>query len=102
MDIHATLKGGEQPRSLFLSGRIAQTLHHLHRAGPKGITTLDWPAMRLSAYVHSLRKLGFEDLKSALADQEAYGALAKQFCLCLADKQVCICTSRDAMLKRRQ
>jgi len=60
MDIHATLMGGERTRSLFLSGRIAQTLHHLHRAGPRGITTIEWPALRLSAYVHSLRKLGFE------------------------------------------
>lgn len=60
MNINATLMGGEQPRSFLLSGRIGQTLLSLHRAGPMGITSLEWPAMRLSAYVHSLRKIGFE------------------------------------------
>ena len=60
MNINATLQGGESPRSFLLSGRIGQTLLFLHRAGPTGITSLEWPAMRLSAYVHSLRKIGFE------------------------------------------
>ena len=60
MNINATLLGGEQPRSFFLSGRIGQTLEHLHSAGPDGIATLEMPALRLSAYIHSLRKLGFE------------------------------------------
>jgi hypothetical protein len=60
MNINATLMGGERPRSFCLSGRIGQTLNHIHRAGRTGITSHEWPAMRLSAYVHSLRKMGFK------------------------------------------
>ena len=60
MQINATLMGGERPRSFILSGRVGQTLKHLFDVGPAGLTPLDMPASRLSAYVHSLRKLGFE------------------------------------------
>ena len=60
MQIHATLMGGEQSRSLFLSGRIGQTLFLLQRAGDEGITAMETPAKRLAAYVHSLREMGFE------------------------------------------
>lgn len=60
MNIHVTLKGGEQSRSFILKGRIGQTFQHLHCAGQVGITTLQNPALRLSTYIHSLRKMGFE------------------------------------------
>lgn len=60
MNIDVTLMGGEQPRSLFLSGRIGETLFLMHRAGNEGITAMENPAKRLAAYVHSLREMGFE------------------------------------------
>ena len=60
MNINATLLGGECPRTFYLSGRIGQTLFFLHRAGKEGITSLENPALRLAAYVHSLREMGFE------------------------------------------
>lgn len=60
MQINVTLMGNERPRLFKLSGRVGQTMHHLHSAGKVGITSLEMPALRLSAYVHSLRKMGFE------------------------------------------
>lgn len=60
MEINVTLMGGEQPRLLTLSGRNGQTMHMLHKAGQAGITSLEMPALRLSAHIHSLRKMGFE------------------------------------------
>ncbi len=59
MKIDVTLTGGEQPRTLTLSGRIGQTIYHLWQAGPAGITAQETPALRLAAYVHSLREMGF-------------------------------------------
>jgi hypothetical protein len=60
MQIRVTLTLGEQSRTFILRGRIGQTMHHLHRAGQMGITSLETPALRLSAYIHSLRRMGFE------------------------------------------
>lgn len=60
MKITATLTGGERPRLFKLSGRVGQTLFHLHQAGQAGITSLEMPALRLAAYIHSLRQLGFQ------------------------------------------
>ena len=34
-------------------------MHHLHHAGTEGITSLNNPALRLAAYIKSLRKMGF-------------------------------------------
>ncbi|WP_439109812.1 winged helix domain-containing protein [Lentibacter sp.] len=59
MNIDVTLKGGERPRYISLSGRIGQTMHALLEAKGRGITSLEHPALRLAAYVHSLRKMGF-------------------------------------------
>lgn len=59
MNINVTLLGGDSPRQFILSGRIGQTLHRLHLAGKLGITSLESPALRLAAHVHSLRALGF-------------------------------------------
>ena len=51
--------GGEQPRLFTLSGRIGHTMHALMQAKGKGITPLDYPWIRLAAYIHSLRDMGF-------------------------------------------
>ena len=59
MHIDVTLTGGEQPRTFTISGRIGQTIYHLWQAGDVGITALETPALRLAAYVHSLREMGF-------------------------------------------
>lgn len=59
MDINLTTIGGEQSRTFTLSGRIGQTIYHLWQAGPAGITAFETPALRLAAYVHSLREMGF-------------------------------------------
>ena len=59
MRIHVTILGGDCPRTFTLNGRIGQTMHHLHRAGTEGITALHNPALRLAAYIKSLRIMGF-------------------------------------------
>jgi len=59
MNIDVTLLGGESPRYISLSGRIGQTMHALMQAKGKGITPLENPSLRLAAYVHSLRGIGF-------------------------------------------
>lgn len=57
MKIEVTLLG-EHPRTLELEGRLGWTMAQLADAGAHGVTTIERPAPRLSAYVHSLRKLG--------------------------------------------
>jgi hypothetical protein len=59
MKLNVTLMGGDCPRSLTLSGRIGQTLFHLMQAKGQGITSLENPAIRLAAHIHTLRGLGF-------------------------------------------
>ena len=58
MQIHAKLFLSEQPRTLVLKGRLGWAMTQLVDAGKHGVTTIERPAPRLSAYVHSLRKLG--------------------------------------------
>lgn len=58
MRIHVTLDLGEQSRTLEFKGRMGWTMAQLVDAGPRGITTIERPALRLAAYVHSLRKRG--------------------------------------------
>ncbi|WP_039017403.1 winged helix domain-containing protein [Halocynthiibacter namhaensis] len=58
MKIHVTLFLSEQPRTLELKGRLGWAMTRLAKAGVHGISTIEHPAPRLSAYVHSLRKLG--------------------------------------------
>ena len=43
---------------LFVSGRDAWALSELVEAGPAGVTPIDNPAPRWSAYVFNLRQLG--------------------------------------------
>jgi hypothetical protein len=59
MNIEATFETPDGRRTLQLRNRQGWTLCKLASAGPIGITTLDHPAPRLSAYVHSLRERGF-------------------------------------------
>lgn len=59
MKLNVTLLGGECPRMFTLSGRIGQTMQHLMQAKHQGITSLENPAIRLSAHIHSLREMGF-------------------------------------------
>lgn len=57
MKVKVTLLS-EPPRTLELDGRLGWALFHLDKAGANGITTIERPAPRWSAYVHDLRKLG--------------------------------------------
>lgn len=59
MRLHVTLKGGDCPRTLELKGRPAWMLVELVKAGSHGVTAIERPAPRISAYVHTLRGLGF-------------------------------------------
>ncbi len=46
------------PVALTLEGREAWALGKLIEAGEEGVTPIEQPAPRWSAYVHNLRKLG--------------------------------------------
>jgi hypothetical protein len=59
MNIDVTLMGGERPRYISLSGRMGQTMHALMCAKSQGIIPLEHPSLRLAAYIHSLRDVGF-------------------------------------------
>lgn len=59
MKIEVTLNLSEQSRTFELNGRLGWTAAHLVKAGAQGIQTIDRPALRLSAYVHELRGMGF-------------------------------------------
>ncbi|MEH6738278.1 MAG: hypothetical protein V7695_07015 [Sulfitobacter sp.] len=59
MKIRVTLLS-EPPRTFELQGRLGWTLFHLDKASAKGITTIERPAPRWSAYIHELRKLGIQ------------------------------------------
>jgi hypothetical protein len=58
MHINVTLLGGECPRTFELNGRLGWTMAQLVKAGAKGVTTIERPALRWSGYVHDLRKRG--------------------------------------------
>lgn len=58
MKIHVTLFSSEQPRTFELQGREGWAMAQLAEAGARGVTTIERPAPRLPAYVHSLRKRG--------------------------------------------
>ncbi|WP_421860722.1 winged helix domain-containing protein [Oceanicaulis sp.] len=45
--------------TIIVSGRNAWALLSLDKAGAKGLTPLTTPAPRWSAYVHNLRRMGF-------------------------------------------
>ena len=58
MKLHATFDTPNGKKTIELKDRQGWTLFHLARAGQSGITTIERPALRLAAYVHSLRKHG--------------------------------------------
>jgi hypothetical protein len=60
MNIHVTLNLGEQPRTFKLKGRVGWMMVQLVDAGPHGVTAIERPAPRISAYIHSLRKCGVQ------------------------------------------
>lgn len=45
---------------LTFTGRFAWALMKLHQAGKDGVTPLDTPGPRWSAYVHNLRRAGLD------------------------------------------
>ncbi len=57
MKVRITLLS-EQSRTFEFDGRLGWTLAELAKAGPRGVATVERPAPRWSAYVHSLRKVG--------------------------------------------
>jgi len=57
--VFAEFQDGELPVRIALDGRVAWALLRLVDAGPAGLTTLDEPAPRWSAYIFTLRQLGF-------------------------------------------
>lgn len=52
------IKHGEKPSKFTLEGRNGWALAQLVTAGDNGVTPLTHPALRWSAYVHNLRKMG--------------------------------------------
>jgi len=91
MNINATLMGGECPRSFYLTGRIGQTLFWLHGAGQEGITSLENPAYRLAAYVHSLREMGFAittEREPHSGDYPGHHARYRLQCTVIVDSQM--------------
>lgn len=58
MKISVTLYLSEQSRTFEFQGRLGWTMAQLADAGTHGITSIERPAPRLSAYVHSLRRCG--------------------------------------------
>ncbi|MBA3903521.1 MAG: hypothetical protein C0522_07600 [Rhodocyclaceae bacterium] len=49
---------GDNPTPRTFAGRFAWTLNELVQAGPKGITSLENPAPRISHYIMILRRAG--------------------------------------------
>ncbi|WP_390915191.1 hypothetical protein [Pseudosulfitobacter sp. SM2401] len=58
MNISVTLFLSGHPRTFKFQGRMGWAMAQLAEAGAHGITTIERPAPRLSAYIHSLRKCG--------------------------------------------
>ncbi|HEV7246569.1 MAG TPA: hypothetical protein VGN93_06205 [Shinella sp.] len=54
--IRKTFRIKETGREIIVPGRQAWTLERLIDAGSRGLTTIDHPAPRTSAYVHFLKK----------------------------------------------
>lgn len=59
MKIEVTLLS-EPPCTFELRGRLGWAMMQLFEAGAIGVTTIERPAPRWSAYVHELRKLGIQ------------------------------------------
>lgn len=50
--------GGDGPVTALMGGRMLWALRALMAAGPNGVTPIERPAPRWSAYVHKLRRMG--------------------------------------------
>lgn len=88
MQIEVTLLS-EPPRTFELDGRLGWTMAHLAQAGANGITTIEHPAPRWSAYVHSLRKMGIQINTQMEAHDGTYpGQLARYRLACNARVRV--------------
>lgn len=48
------------PRIAVLEGRVAWALRQLSKAGKRGVTALECPALRWSGYIHRLRCASFD------------------------------------------
>ena len=59
MKITITLTLSEQSRTFELKGRLGWATAQLVNAGAKGVTPIEQPAPRWSAYVFDLREMGF-------------------------------------------
>lgn len=94
MHIHVTIPGGERPRTFELKGRLGWTAYQLAQAGAQGVTPIERPAPRWSAYVHDLRSMGLPIETKLVAHkgrypgQHARYALACDITLTVLDRDV--------------
>lgn len=51
---------GDDPTVRTFTGRQAQTLHLLEKSGKAGLSSFESPGVRLSHYVHQLRRAGVD------------------------------------------
>ena len=58
MKLHTTFETPDGKRTIQLKARQGWTMFQLANARSNGITALENPALRLAAYIHSLRKHG--------------------------------------------
>jgi hypothetical protein len=94
MQIEVTLLS-EPPRTFELDGRLGWTMIQLAQAGARGVTPIDRPAPRWSAYVHTLRKMGIQIDTEMEPHQGTYpGQHARYRLSC--DARVTVMGERDA------
>lgn len=60
LNLAATIQTAGGERLVYVEGRNAWALRELHRAGERGVTPMDNPAPRWSAYVYNLRQMGID------------------------------------------
>lgn len=82
MLIHATLPGGDCPRTFELNGRLGWTMVQLAKAGQRGVTAQEVPALRWSAYVHDLRRMGVPIETEMEAHEGQYAGRHARYRLC--------------------
>ncbi|MDE3240721.1 MAG: hypothetical protein KGN33_17315 [Paracoccaceae bacterium] len=58
MQVEIEQKNGEKTTVFLTEPRVIWALEHLIRAGKRGITTLENPAPRWSAYLHKIKRAG--------------------------------------------
>lgn len=82
------LPHGSQQRTIAVTGpRNIWALEQLIKVGPKGLTAIENPAPRISAYIHNLRNLGFHIETVSEPHGGAYaGTHARYFLRCEVHK----------------